>query len=157
MVALTHWLEKTYRDYRTQLFRCAWQILRNQEQAEDAVHAAFARSLRLFECPENEKGYMMAAVRNAALDLKKREHKHLAFDIDKNEPSDWKEPADRLEVQLESLQLLKREVIELHLKVGLSFAEIADLKKEPVSTVTSRYRRAIQELKNLYGVIHERD
>ncbi len=105
MVALTHWLEKTYRVCRTQLFRCVWQILRNQEQAEDAVHAAFVRSLRLHECPENEKGYMMAAVRNAALDLKKREHKHLSSNINENETSDWMEPADRLEVQI-GLQIL---------------------------------------------------
>ena len=62
-------LEKIYDQYGYQLFACALSVLGNKELAEDAVHDAFCRCLRLAELPNNFRAYLFRSVRNAAVDI----------------------------------------------------------------------------------------
>jgi RNA polymerase sigma-70 factor (ECF subfamily) len=56
---------------------------------------------------------------------------------------------------MERLDEPSREAIELHLHAGLSFREISELLDEPLPTVASRYRRALNKLGNELTVHHE--
>jgi RNA polymerase sigma-70 factor (ECF subfamily) len=48
-----------------------------------------------------------------------------------------------------------REVLELHLHASLTFHEIAQLLDQPLPTVASRYRRAIERIRKLMEICHE--
>ena len=63
------WIERVYAEHRQGLYSLALAIVGVREDAEDAVHEAFARLCR---SPTNgmadPTAYVYAAVRNAALD-----------------------------------------------------------------------------------------
>ena len=65
-------MERVYDQHGSQLYTCALAVTRSPELAEDAVHEAFCRGLRLSEGPRNLKAYMFRSVRNAAIDQLRR-------------------------------------------------------------------------------------
>jgi RNA polymerase sigma-70 factor (ECF subfamily) len=56
---------------------------------------------------------------------------------------------------LEMLDDVSREVVELRLHAALTFEEIAELLDRPLPTVASRYRRALEKLRQTLEVCHE--
>jgi RNA polymerase sigma-70 factor (ECF subfamily) len=156
------WLDDLYRQYRRALFLTAWNVLRCPSLAEDAVHSAFARLVKLRKPPFEPKLYAFRAVRNAALDFAKvrarRREEPIRADIDRTNleilPSE-DDPLAGVSSALEKLDEAAREVIELHLHAALSFQEIAALLEQPLPTVASRYRRALEKLRQLLEVCHE--
>jgi RNA polymerase sigma factor (sigma-70 family) len=152
---LTNWLEQAYLDHRTQLFRCAWLILKDSERAEDAVHTAILKLLSVSIEPQNVKALVLTAVRNAALDEYRRLQRQPKHELVCEDTVQEQALGQPFEEELAKLSPEKREVIELRLRVGLTFAEIAKLLNEAESSVTSRYRRAIEELRKLNGVYDE--
>lgn len=156
------WLEELYRCHRRPLFLIAWNVLRCQDLAEDAVHSTFVRLAGLAKVPREAKLYAFRAVRNAAVDLARVRGRY------PSEPAEWQEPCTKLETPavddevlaeaqsaLEQLDDAAREVIELRLHASLTFQEIAELLDQPLPTVASRYRRAIEKLRELMGICHE--
>ncbi|MHC4648079.1 MAG: RNA polymerase sigma factor [Planctomycetota bacterium] len=66
-------MERIYDQYGSQLFTCALSVTGSRDLAEDAIHDAFCRGLRLSYVPGNLKAYMFRSVRNAAIDqIRKR-------------------------------------------------------------------------------------
>ena len=156
------WLGGIYQQYRRELFVTAWTTLRRADLAEDAVHTAFAKLIRLKSAPADPKLYVFRSVRNAAIDLARSRSRR------REEPlqADWDAP--RLETTirddeasrslaelLERLDDTSREVIELHLHAALTFQEIAQMLCEPLPTVASRYRRALSRLRTELKAPHE--
>jgi RNA polymerase sigma-70 factor, ECF subfamily len=154
------WLGAVYERFRRELFITAWAILRQADLAEDAVHTAFARLTKLKSPPAEPRLYVFRAVRNAAIDLarlRSRRHEEplLAnWDAPEEDSASSDEEAS-LETSLERLDGASREVIELHLHAALTFQEIAQVLDEPLPTVASRYRRAIDKLQMQLKVHHE--
>lgn len=155
------WLADIYRDYRCEFLLAAWTVVRNQETAEDAVHSAFVRLMQLRAPPNNPKLYAFKSVRNAALDLLAKQERRRERPLERA----W-EPA-MISTDLQDTSLLaavakavgeleqeSREVVELHLRGELTFQEIADLLCQPLSTVASRYRRALVKLRQQLGVLN---
>jgi DNA-directed RNA polymerase specialized sigma24 family protein len=67
----TTWLGAVYQQYRREFFLAAWTVLRKSDLAEDAVHSAFARLVKLSSPPVDPKLFVLRCVRNAAIDLAK--------------------------------------------------------------------------------------
>jgi RNA polymerase sigma-70 factor (ECF subfamily) len=156
------WLGAVYERFRRELFITAWTIVRQADLAEDAVHTAFVRLTKLKSSPTEPRLYVFRAVRNAAIDLarlrlRRREEPLLAnWDAPEEESaSSDEEVTSSLEASLERLDGVSREVIELHLHAALTFQEIAHVLDEPLPTVASRYRRAIDKLQMQMKVHHE--
>lgn len=156
------WREELYRKHRRSLFLTAWNVLRCTSLAEDAVHSAFVGLSELAAAPVEPKLYAFRAVRNAAIDLARRRGRQSAELIphdDDGVPSievvPQSDSRDELEQALSQLEQPAREVVELRLHGDLTFQEIADLYNEPLPTITSRYRRAIEKLRQLLEVYHE--
>jgi RNA polymerase sigma-70 factor (ECF subfamily) len=156
------WLGAIYERFRRELVVVAWAVLRRADLAEDAVHSAFAKLVQLRSPPVDPKLYVFRSVRNAAIDLAKAQSRR------REEPlqTDWDAPVTAVEsvdeelprLVADSLQRLddsSREVIELHLHAALTFEEIAQMLAEPLSTVASRYRRALEKLGKEIKVRHE--
>jgi RNA polymerase sigma-70 factor (ECF subfamily) len=154
------WLGAVYEDHRAGLFLAAWTVLRRSDLAEDAVHSAFVKLARLASPPEDPKLFVFRAVRNAAIDLARLRARRREEPL----PADWDPPTAEsshaqaeisLAALIDGLDAPSREVVELHLHGALTFREISQLLAEPLATVASRYRRALEKLGNQLKVRHE--
>lgn len=74
-------LEDIYRSNRQGLYTLALSVTRNPQSAEDAVHEAFTRLLKV-EKPKNVdwRAYAYQAVRNAAIDQVRRASTRTAYE-----------------------------------------------------------------------------
>jgi RNA polymerase sigma-70 factor (ECF subfamily) len=153
-------LERIYRDHRQGLFTLALSITRRPEAAEDAVHDAFVRLWNSPVAPQGDPvAYVFACVRNAALDWRRRrpEPVELRASIFEDRGADPsvatadQEEAARLRGAVEGLPDDQREAVVLRLYAGLTFQKIADVLGQPLPTVASRYRRALERIKQQWG------
>jgi RNA polymerase sigma-70 factor (ECF subfamily) len=147
-------MERIYDEHNSQLFTCALSITRCAGLAEDAIHEAFCRGLRLTELPRNAKAYMFRSVRNAAIDQLRRRSKEqvLAPEYIFSESSGPSELAEQKQLKQQIADVLmklsedERETIVQHLYADLTFQEIADVRERPLGTVTSWYRRGLDKM-----------
>jgi len=156
------WLSTVYEDHRRELFLIAWTVLRRTDLAEDAVHSAFVKLVKLASPPREPKLFVFRAVRNSAIDLARARSRRRESPL----APDWDAPIDETSVGdaeaqrslaelIDGLDTSSREVIELHLHGALTFQEISQLLAEPLATVASRYRRALEKLGNQLKVRYE--
>jgi len=168
-------LEGIYRDHRQGLFTVALSITRDAGRAEDAVHDAFVRLCRAAAGGGKATGdpvaYTFAAVRNAAVDITRKRGEVAIGAYGRSGASIFDgatrgtrgedaaalrsadaaieigEAADAVRAALDELPTLQREVLVMKTYAGLTFEQIAQACGEPLSTVASRYRRSLDQLK----------
>ena len=85
-------IEKLYNDNKQLMYKIAFSVLQNPEQAEDAVHSAFIRFMnepsRIFGYSINEnKKYLFIMVKGIALDMLERNSK--AVELTEDFPSTY--------------------------------------------------------------------
>ncbi len=74
-------IETIYRIYCDYMYRAAFAILNNPQDAEDAVHAAFVsiaeyiNKIEAADCPKT-RGYIVTIVRNKAIDIYRARQTH---------------------------------------------------------------------------------
>ncbi len=161
-MAQQDWVEEVYRRHRRSLYLTAWNVLRCSSLAEDAIHSAFLRLTEARVSPTDPKLYVFRAVRNAAIDLARargrRQEESLSVGDEVRSfamPTVENDCIAAAESALLQLDEPSREVVELHLHGRLTFQEIAEVCCEPLQTVASRYRRALEKLRRLLEVPHE--
>lgn len=156
-------LDRLYREHRKGLFTLALAITRDAGQAEDAVHEAFTRLCRRTYHPNGDAAsYIYAAVRNAARDQIRQRRcgasstqrssifkESIALADPDAAPDRATLEAERdrmLRQAIEQLAEDQREVVVMKLFGNLTFEQIAKAIGSPLSTINSRYRRALEEL-----------
>lgn len=138
-----------------QLYRYAAARLGSTDVAADLVQTTFLRAVksrRKFRQVENPIAYMFQIVRNETIrsaTSDQRRFEQMAADStpagdNRDEAAD---DAEALQAALRRLDEEDREIIELKIRSGLTFAEIAEVMKRPQGTVATRYRRAIESLR----------
>jgi len=158
-------LEQVYRQHRQGLFSVTLSITRNVAEAEDAVHDAFVRLSRR-ETPVSGDlvAYVFASVRNAALDqLRRRARAPEPLDsvFDDQAPRQESSEAGYIEDErerlvrdaVEQLPDAQRQTVVMKVYGGLTFQQIAEAFGEPLSTVSSRYQRALEALRKPLEVV----
>ena len=149
-------LGQLYHRTRTAVYGLALSILRHGHDAEDVTQDTFVRAWEKAEQyrPQGTPmAWLLAIARNLAL-MKLRERARTQ-DLP---PEDWESFAidshdvtteDRtvLTAALSTLSDEERQIIMLHVTAGLKHREIAQLLELPLSTVLSKYRRALSKLK----------
>lgn len=131
----------------------ALAILADAAAAEDVVQEAFVRVWRRRERladPSRLDGYLFMAVRNLALDRvrsERREAKRVL--VAARAPSRPAEAPDveRIDAAVSSLPPEQREVVVLRVHLGLSFPEVATRTGAALGTVHSRWRYAMDRLR----------
>jgi len=153
-------LERIYQQHRQGLYTLALAVTRRPDQAEDAVHEAFVRLCRTARKADGDPtAYVFAAVRNAAIDqLRKRKRQGATVSIFAETVSDTSatpfraaehtERAALLRDALDELPPAQRDTIVMKIYGGLTFEQIAASFGEPLSTVSSRYRRGLEKLRD---------
>jgi len=154
-MSLVKALDQLYQRHRQQFFNCAMNVLKCPDQAEDAVHEAFVKLFGLPQTPWNLKSYAFRTVRNAALDLLRRQTR-LAEATLESAGDDWPETPGaqgqedtqrQINQAMTILAPEEREVVLLHLHSDLKFREIASVMECPAGTVACWYRRGLQKLR----------
>jgi len=153
-------VRRMYEKYKHELLALAQSLLHNTAAAEDAVHDVFVSFLRLkhFRLTGSLKGYLATCVANAARNHLRADARHPQEALDQVEALEASGPApDRELLDGERMRLLsdalcelpyeQREVVLLHLRGGLRFAEIARSQNISINTVQGRYRYGLEKLR----------
>lgn len=146
--------------YKTQksVFAFALSILRNRQNAEDVLHDTY---IRVWDNAASYRGqgkpmaWILTITRNLSL-MKLKEHRNRDVPLDEEFYSIASEnpiatELDRLVLEnaMTSLQEEERQIVILHGLSGLKHREIAEILHIPISTVLSKYRRALIKLQSI--------
>ncbi|MBU1020159.1 MAG: RNA polymerase sigma factor [Firmicutes bacterium] len=149
--------ETLYQLSSSAVFGLAYSIVGNQVDAEDVVQDVY---LSIYEKAHQYKGggkamaWIFTITRNQALmmirDRNKRQHVNLdeVYDVGIDHKIEDKVYNDKLiKVILETLNEDERQIVIMHSMSNIKHKEIADLLEMPLSTVLSKYNRALKKLK----------
>ena len=154
----TRYFEVTVWPHMRSAYNLARWLVRNGDDAEDIVQEA---SLKAFKALDSFRGgdarvWMLAIVRNTAMNFLRKRKPGAGMDLDQLEPVDRSpnpeqgllEKTRREEVRraIARLEPEFRETLVLREIEGLSYKEIAAVLDVPAGTVMSRLSRARQRL-----------
>ncbi|HXJ82404.1 MAG TPA: sigma-70 family RNA polymerase sigma factor [Candidatus Methylomirabilis sp.] len=158
--------------YRQRVWRLAYQLLHDREEAWDCAQEAFVRafhSLSSFRGHSAFYTWLFRITVNVATDRQRsRGAQARAFGAERLSEEEWKrtmpdpgarpdqaavqaEQRERIQQSLDALPPKARTIIMLSDIEGLSYREIADVLGCPIGTVMSRLHNARKRLKALLG------
>ncbi len=153
--------------YSGALYRLAWRMLRNEEEARDAVQEVFLRvhrALASFDQRRKFSTWILRITTNHCIDrIRRRRLKTLSINVDDDEdraPIDLVDNGptpeanygraslqEMLDGLVAKLPPIYRAVVELRYKQQLAYEEIAQVLEIPLGTVKARLHRAHRQLK----------
>ena len=125
--------------------------------AEDVVQDVFVSLMSQRRSPDNPRAWLYKAVRNAAISharsASRRSKREMRLAEQRTEffesGADDLIDASAAQEAMESLPQEQREVIVMRLWAQMTLAEIAEVTGEAVSTLFSRYRSGLLEIKRI--------
>jgi RNA polymerase sigma-70 factor (ECF subfamily) len=160
-------LAELYDRYGGMVFRLILRIVRDNGIAEDLVQETFLRAWNRAGGFDSGRGavgaWLLTVARNRAIDylryqnrrtesslgVNETEHPALFADMRSN-PADF-DLAHHLKKAMERLSPQQREAIELAYFEGMSQTEIAQRMAQPLGTVKTWMRRALQQMREALG------
>jgi RNA polymerase sigma-70 factor (ECF subfamily) len=134
-------LARLHAEHALSVYRFAWSITRDELLAQDVVQELFlklARGQASLAQAQSERALLFTLTRK--------------LDALQQQTPRWFQPADtesgeQLAHALAALPEEQRSVVHLHVWEDLSFREIAELLSAPLQTIASRYRYALEKLR----------
>ena len=128
--------------------------------AEDVVHQLFLKMLgeKAF-APQAPVAYLYRATRNASLNLRRDRRRETDLQVTESwfiHPSSTHTEVLNLQKALKELPVEQRETVFLRVWSGMTLLEIAEVTETPLNTVASRYRYALEKLRERLGQHFER-
>jgi RNA polymerase sigma-70 factor, ECF subfamily len=156
--------------YQNRLYRYLLRIVRQPAEAEDLFQQTWLRvveKIRRFDAGRNFDAWLFTLARNLAIDHLRRIHPQ-SLDEPLAGQEHGETVADRLRSgeseafdrvldaerrsqigqAMEALPVVYREVLVLRFEEEMKIEEIAQVTDSPVSTVKTRLRRALEQLRN---------
>lgn len=151
-------LEGLYKETREKIYAYALSMTRNVHDAEDVLHDCYLKVYRGasgYVSQGKPMAWMLTIARNLCLERLK-EHKD-RIDLTEEEWNDQLEALPGLTTEermvlkscLMELSDEERQVVVLHAIAGYKHREIAEYMKIPLSTVLSKYNRALAKLEKM--------
>ena len=148
--------EQLYLEYKGLMFHVAYEILHNEQDAEDAVHQAFvkiAENIKKIDdpiCPKTHS-YVVTIVENKAIDQYRKQQKHQTVELidDIQGTNAHYEGDNDLTKCILKLPARYREMILLRYHHGYSVREIAGMMGISLPAAIKLDQRAQQKLKKL--------
>ena len=150
----TEALAAFYNATRSAVYGLALSYLKNGHDTEDVVQDTYLRvwdSAPLYRPQGTPKAWLLKIARNLALmQIRQRDKtrelpEDLPLTVDG--PAVTVEDRQVLEAAFQVLGDQERQIVMLHVTAGLKHRELAQLLELPLSTVLSKYRRALLKLK----------
>jgi RNA polymerase sigma-70 factor (ECF subfamily) len=160
--------------YRQRVYRVAFNVLRDQEDARDVAQEAFVKAYKALPSFRGQSAFytwLFRIVMNVAHDkARQRGAAGRAFGTERVTEEEWKrtmsdpgeepdaaaaraEQRARITRALEALPEHHRAIIMLSDLEGLSYREIADVLNIPMGTVMSRLHNARKRLRSVLGPV----
>jgi RNA polymerase sigma-70 factor (ECF subfamily) len=143
---------RLYDQFGASLYRYALMVLADPAAAADAVQQVFVALLRTSAVMESDEHYLRRAVRNECYSTfrrRRRAAEGVAAPLLEAVPGRADSPDERVAIE-QAMRVLspgQREIVYLKVYEGLTFQEIADLLGESKNTVASRYRYALDRMR----------
>lgn len=145
--------EKVYKNYKNIMLNRAYEIVKERQLAEDAVHNAFLKIInnlpKIYDADSNEtKWYVIVIVTNEAKKIYNKENKILKAELTDME-SDFnleaivedKNIVEKVKREIDLLPEIYRDTMSLKYYNDLSNKEISSVLSIPISTVKKRLQR----------------
>ncbi len=152
--------------YAQTLYRFAFKLLENKEDAHDVVQESFIKAwknLKKYDQKKSFKTWIFTITHRTALDfLRKRKNIHFSqLDTDEDtfeqsiidteplahELFEKNENIDLINRALDTLSIQNKTILLLHDGEGMTFDEIAEIQDKSINTIKSQYRRSLLALK----------
>ncbi len=151
--------EKLYTNYSKLIYKIAYSIVKNRNDAEDIVQIVFEKLYSIDESnlpDNNEASWIYSVTKNEAINYLKKNKNSVDLSSvgeveDKNDNINEIMNMDSYNRLISKLNDKEKEIVSLKLLSNLSFSEIGKLLKEPTSTIKWRYYKSIHTLKLLLG------
>jgi RNA polymerase sigma-70 factor (ECF subfamily) len=149
-------LERLYDDHAQALFGFLLNLTRNQEDTRDLLQELFAKLARqpkLLENARDHRAYLLRLAHNGAIDLFRRRSVREKYQQEPVEifaesaNPDEKAFRDAVAMALEDLPPEQRAVVHLKLWEDMTFDQIAEILGVSINTAASRYRYALDKLR----------
>lgn len=151
------------------VYRFARRMTGDVAMAEDIAQETFLkvwRNLGRFQTTKSFKTWVFSIAKNTAIDALRKKDPITFSRLETEDRSDFsdtipdrqplaldvlqqQESADILYKALLTLPPKSRSIVLMHDAEAITFQEIADVMREPMNTVKSRYRRALEVLRKL--------
>lgn len=151
--------EHLFKDNYPHMYRMAFSIMKNADDAKDAVHQVFAQIWRRKPqlADDSIRGYLLAATRNQCLhtlrsrQLQRQMEKELQQDIAVRESEEHEELLQHLrQVIDDNLTEQDRRVLSLHYEEEMTYEETASVLGISSSAVNKHITRSLAKIrKNL--------
>lgn len=126
--------------------------LHDTEDAMQSVYLKIKRGIQSYKPHTNGSAWILQIAKNHALNELKRQRPtesfDLAFGISGEKDITYSDSSGILKLMRELLSEEEERIVTLHVLWGYRHREIANQLDIPVGTVTSKYKRAIEKLKN---------
>jgi len=154
----TEALSVIYRTYGRMIVSVAYQIVKNQQDAQDVLQdvlLCIAKKAAKYKPSTNPRAWVMTITRNLALNAVKANRTHASFeeltDCDLVRTAhNFAEEHVILDDALRTLSDEERLIVKLKTYIGLSHAEIASVLEITESNAQKRYERAIAKLRTYF-------
>jgi RNA polymerase sigma-70 factor (ECF subfamily) len=168
----TEAFEPLVEKYKRKVFRLAYQVLRDQEEALDVSQEAFVKAFRALPAFKGDSAFytwLFRITMNVALDRRRqRATRAKSLGTEDVPPEEWERTAtstdpdpedvatgaerrERIRKGLDSLSEHHRAIIILSDIEGLQYREIAEVLGIPMGTVMSRLHHARKRLREVLG------
>jgi RNA polymerase sigma-70 factor (ECF subfamily) len=158
--------------YKRKVFRLAYQVLRDQEEALDVSQEAFVKAFRALPAFKGDSAFytwLFRITMNVALDRRRQRATRVkSLGAEDVPPEEWERTAvstdpdpenvaagverrERIRKGLDSLSEHHRTIIILSDIEGLQYREIAEVLGIPMGTVMSRLHHARKRLREVLG------
>ena len=149
-----------YDRFGAAMYRTALRITGRAEDAEDVVQEVFVslvRGRRKLADVDDLAGYVFTAMKRSAFRAVERRSRqpttseHIESLCVELEPVAGNERSQELERALANLPVEQRQVVALKIDAGLTFEQIGKVMQLSPNTAASRYRYALEKLRNSLG------
>ena len=151
--------EHLFKDNYPHMYRMAFSMVENADDAKDAVHQVFTQMWRSKPqvARESVRGYLLAATRNQCLhllrsrQLQRQMEDELRQDMALNESEERQELLQQLQQVIEdNLTEQDRRVLRLHYEEDMTYSETAKVLGISASAVNKHITRSLSKIrKNL--------
>ena len=143
------------------VFGFALSILKNRHDAEDVMQDTYIQIMKYsknYKAEGKPMAFILTIVKNLSLDKLRRNQKtpeNLDDHLELAGEDEYEQLENRimLDTLLNSLSDEERQIVVLHAQTGLKHKEIAEIFNMNISTVLSKYKRAIKKLQKAHMVL----
>ena len=144
-----------YNEYKQPIFTVIFRIVQSKEMAEDIMQDVF---VKLFTSPpdetvKNPRGWIFRIARNLSIDALRKKMPLNIEDIELIADEESENMWFRLDIEtaIKKLPVIEREILSLHVNMGMGFREISNIVGLSIPAAYRKYCKAIKTLQKLLG------